>query len=469
MKNSLLIYMLRLCFLSFMLISSQFTDGSAQVAVNSNGTAPSPKAMLDVKSTTKGAYMPRMRTANRIAIAPQQNDVGLMVFDLDKNRPYLFDGQTWMPLAVSSTNAASLISRSAADGAVNDNFGTSVAISGDYAIVSSPYASDQGAAYIFFRSGGTWAQQAKLTASDASANSNFGSSVSISGDYAIVGAKWANSYQGAAYVFFRSGSTWTEQSILLASDGAGTSDYFGSSVSISGDYAVVGAPSNQIGSNVSQGSAYVFLRSGSTWTQQTRLLASDGAASDAFGSSVSISGSYVIVGATGSDIAGSTNVNEGAAYIFERSGASWVQQPKLADSYVSDAYFGGSVSISGDYAIVAALGTGGVRVYQRSASGWVYSIFPYVESKVSSVCIAGDYAIMGSNRANIGTNLEQGAAYIFKRVGTTWKRVKKLTNLVNNGTGVFFGSPVGITANACIVGNQQGFSSTGLVHFSSID
>src|SRR5206468_3053516 len=155
---------------------------------------------------------------------------------------------------------------------------------------------DQGSAYVFVRNVTTWTQQAQLTASDGAVSDAFGWSVAISGDTAVVGAfvddVGANVDQGSAYVFVRSGTTWTQQAQLTASDGA-VSDAFGWSVAISGDTAVVAAFVDDVGANVDQGSAYVFVRSGTTWTQQAQLTALDGAANDDFGYSAAISGDTV--------------------------------------------------------------------------------------------------------------------------------------------------------------------------------
>ena len=215
--------------------------------------------------------------------------------------------------------------------------------------------SAQGKAYIFHRNGSSWTEQAGLTASDGASGDSFGYSVSIDGDYAIVGAYYkdvgGNSSQGKAYIFHRSGSSWTEEAGISASDGAANDD-FGTSVSISGDYAIVGA-NKDIGSNTGQGKAYIFHRSGSSWTEEAGITASDGAAYDYFGTSVSISGDYAIVGAYYKDVGSSSY--QGKAYIFHRTGTSWSQDAGLT---VSDAsavdYFGYSVSISGNYSLVGA-------------------------------------------------------------------------------------------------------------------
>ena len=240
----------------------------------------------------------------------------------------------------------------ASDGAAWDYFGCSVSISGDYAIVGA-YGDDDkgtesGSAYIFLRSGTSWSQQAKLTASDGNAVDRFGNSVSISGDYAIVGAWGDDSYKGSAYIFKRVDTTWSPQAKLTASDGA-AGDAFGYSVSICGDYAIVGAFYDDVNVMVDSGSAYIFKRGGTSWSEQDKLTASDGAAGDRFGWSVSVSGDYAIVGAQGDD------VSKGSAYILKRDGTSWSEQAKLLalDGAGSD-YFGWSVSIGNGYIITGA-------------------------------------------------------------------------------------------------------------------
>ncbi len=197
----------------------------------------------------------------------------------------------------------------ASDGAAFDIFGSSVSVRGRTALVGAEWdddnGGDSGSAYVYVRSGSTWTEQAKLTASDGAAADYFGRSVSVSGETTVVGAP--GSLRGSAYVFVRSGSppgsTWSQQAKLTASDGA-ADDRFGRSVSVSGDTAVVGAVfDNDNGSE--SGSAYVFVRSGSppgsTWSEQAKLTASDGAADDSFGFSVSVDADTAVVGAYGDD------------------------------------------------------------------------------------------------------------------------------------------------------------------------
>ncbi|MCJ7776913.1 MAG: FG-GAP repeat protein [Sedimentisphaerales bacterium] len=314
----------------------------------------------------------------------------------------------------------------ASDGATSDSFGYSVSISGDYAIVGAIYDDDKGynsgSAYIFKRNGESWSQQAKLLASDGAAEDYFGGSVSISGDYAIVGACWDDIYKGSAYIFKRDGTGWSQQQKLTASDGA-AEDYFGCSVSISGDKIIVGA----YGDNFSRGSAYIFKREGESWVPQQKLLASDGDDEDSFGISVSISGDYAIVGAC--QDTDKLEIWSGSAYIFKRNGETWSQQAKLlaSDGAVAD-YFGCSVSISADLAIVGAWqyyssGIGKAYIFRRDSTGWVQqqkllASDGAVEDWFSySVYISGDYAIIGAYADDDSGN-NSGSAYIFEATAT---------------------------------------------------
>ena len=236
----------------------------------------------------------------------------------------------------------------ASDAASNDYFGWSVSVSGDTAVVGAAgdkwEGGNSGSAYIFTRSGSTWTEQAKLTASDAAGGDHFGCSVSVSGDTAVVGAAGDNG-EGSVYIFARNGSMWTQQAKLTVVG----SSYFGCSVSVSGDTAVVG---DDKGGNTWFGSVYVFTRSGGVWAQQATLTASDAAIWDNFGFSVSVSGDTAVIGAINGEGA---VIYSGSAYVFTRSGSTWTQQAKLTASDATSWYcFGCSVTVSGDTAVVGA-------------------------------------------------------------------------------------------------------------------
>ncbi|WP_437984572.1 FG-GAP repeat protein [Sorangium sp. So ce117] len=239
-----------------------------------------------------------------------------------------------------------------------DAFGWSVALDGDTLVASSDShdhsAVNDGAAWVFTRSGSTWTEQQELIPDDAAQSDGFGRSVSISGDSIVVGSPQddaPSSNQGSAYVFVRSGSSWTQQAKLV-SFGTGSGTYFGESVAINGDTVLVGAYNYWNPLNTS-GAAYVFVRSGSSWTGQQVLAPTGAAAWDSFGISVAIQGDRAVIGATGGDAASVSNT--GAAYVFERSGSTWTQQQELfASDGASYDNFGNSVALDGDTVVVGA-------------------------------------------------------------------------------------------------------------------
>ncbi len=447
---------------------------------------PHASAALDVKATDKAFYPPRLTSAQRRAIVNPQP--GAFVYDLDKGTFYLFDGQNWSPLAFTSANNLAPIDRTASDGAANDRFGYSVAISGDYAIVGAPYNdvganADQGLAYIFARSGNTWIEQAILTATNGAANDNFGYSVAISGDYAIVGVYQddvkAVTNQGSAYIFMRTGSNWTVQASLLASNGS-ANDYFGNSVSISGDYAVVGASNDALGANTHQESVYVFVRSNNTWAQQAILTASDGGVGSSFGHRVAISGDYILIGSPNSTINGKRA--QGAAYVFVRGGGTWTQQAKFTNTDYQGATgdnFGISVAISGDYAVVGAHRhstidggrQGSAYVFMRSNSIWTLQTnltaeYPKPSAYFGfSVSISGNYIIVGAHTT--GDDSDQGSDYIFVRNGAAWPRLRTVAD--NSPADTNNGASVGISNGSFIISGPGFQQRQGKVSFGVVD
>ncbi len=368
-----------------------------------------------------------------------------------------FTGKRWRSLTAGSiiygNSEGNEISKHIADDPIEDNhFGASVSISGDYAIVGAPYNYDKASAYIFHHTDIGWEKEAKLIASDG-ADNYFGNSVSISGDYAIIGANEDDERKGSAYIFHRSGTTWTQQQKITAGDGQ-PEDYFGISVSISGDYAIVGSPYNE-----KKGAAYIFHRSDTNWEQQAKLIAPDGAEGDHFGEDVSISGDFVIVGAWGDDDKG---INSGSAYVFQRSGTSWPQQQKLTASNGAPRNdFGENVSISGDYAIINTI-KGQVYIFYRSDTGWTQQTIltsTFNDNFGYDVAISGKYAIVGAPRDDDHI----GAVYIYERSGVNW--MQKLKLKASNGNRFDdFGTNVSIFEDYVIVG-AQGDNYIGAVYF----
>jgi len=354
------------------------------------------------------------------------------------------------------------------DADIADFFGNSVSISEDYAIVGAYKHDDDangissGSAYIFQRNGDSWIQQSKITASDGVAGDNFGSSVSISGDYAIIGAYKDDdngSNSGSAYIFHRNGNSWDQQAKITPTDGQ-AEDGFGFSVSISGDYTIIGAyKADDNGSN--SGSAYIFHRNVNSWNQQAKITPTDGQAEDGFGFSVSISEDYAIVGATleiknGSD----------SAYIFHRNGISWSQQSIISPSDgATQIFFGYAVAISGEYAIVGApvdnengYYSGSAYIFHRNGNNWsqqekIFAADATPEDGFGiSLSISVDYIIIGATGDDYNGNLS-GSSYLFHRSGSSWSQQEKIS--ASDGTPESaFGVSVSISGEHLIIGSS---------------
>jgi hypothetical protein len=297
------------------------------------------------------------------------NNIALIGARGDQNQTgaaYIFvrtDDGTWQQKAKLTAD----------DGVEDARFGYSVSLSGNTALIGALYDDEKGehsgSAYVFVRDEDCvetqqeqcWHQQAKLTADDGISGDVFGISVSLDGNNALVGAGWHNNGAGAAYVFVRSGDTWTQQEKLTVSDGTALAR-FGQSVSISGDTSLIGSFYDSATASQS-GSAYVFVRDKDClekqqkqcWHQQQKLVADDGAAGDYFGSSVSVDekNKIALIGAILDDDKG---FGAGSAYVFIRDkDGSWQKQAKLtADDGEQADFFGNSVSVSKDTALIGA-------------------------------------------------------------------------------------------------------------------
>ena len=347
----------------------------------------------------------------------------------------------------------------ASDGAGGDYFGTSVSLSGNTALVGAEYKNSlQGAAYVFTFDGSSWTQQAELAPGDTASNGFFGASVSLSGTTALVGAFGKDSFQGAAYVFTFDGSSWSQQAKLIASDGA-SGDSFGTSVSLSGNTALVGAYNK----TSSQGAAYVFAFDGSSWAQQAELTASDAVSGDDFGYSVSLSGNTALVGAYKKTSA------QGAAYVFAFDGSSWAQQAELAASdAASGDNFGYSVSLSGNAALVGAYtkngNQGAAYVFAFDGSAWsqqqeLTATDLNFHDFGASVSLSGNTALVGA----YADNSYQGAAYVFAFDGSSWSQRAKFAPS-DVAYGDFFGISVSLDGNAALVGASGKNSAQGAAY-----
>lgn len=358
------------------------------------------------------------------------------------------------------------------DSAADDHFGYAVAISGETAVIGA-YTADtnkqnnNGSVYVFVHNGKNWVQQAKLTANDPAADDNFGAAVAISGDTVIVGAPNDDDggiNSGSAYIFVRDGASWSQQAKLTASDPA-ANDLFGWAVAISGDTAVVGAHRNDTVSGQDSGSAYVFVRNGTNWTEQTNLMANDLAADDAFGTSVAINDNTVVIGAWRDDDAGSES---GSAYVFVRSSTSWSQQAKLtaSDAAAGD-LFGIAVAISGDTAVFGAAGdddqkatnSGSAYIFTRTGTNWSQQAKLTASDPAEfnnfgfAVALSGNSAVIGAWQADTN-GVNDGAAYVFERDETNWSQQAKLT-ASDAADDDWFGYTVAVSNNTAVVGAHQ--------------
>lgn len=273
----------------------------------------------------------------------------------------------------------------------HDGFGFCVAVDGDTAAVGAlsengPAGEAQGSVYVFVREGPAWKLQAHLRHDPADAGDGFGSSVALDGDTLAVGAFFqagpGGIWQGAVYVFTRTGTTWTQQARLIADDG-GADEQLGSSLSLDGDTLVAGAWGyiGEVGFRA--GAAYVFVRDGDTWTQQARLVREGAAASDVFGHDVSVSGNTIAVGASGYD--GPAGANQGLVQVFVRDGTNWSLQQQISPQESRRRqYFGKALALKGDTLAVGGYGDDGPAGRQQGAA-WVFERTGQVWSQTARI------------------------------------------------------------------------------------
>ncbi len=370
------------------------------------------------------------------------------------------------------------------DGALNDRFGASIAASGEILLVGSPNdddaASNAGTVFVFERdSTSSFTEKQKLIASNATFNDRFGEAVGISGDWAVVGAPYADtagSDSGTAYVFHREGGVWSEHSQLI-SPSSFTYHRFGSSVGISGNTIVVGAPLGYSvpGGVYRSGLAHVFEYDAcnETWNETDILQASDATANDNYGTSVAIAGTRIVVGAPFDDDNGSST---GSAYLFTRIAGSWIETTKINHTApVRYDYFGQSVAISetGTELVVGApgrdgvgLNEGGAYVFERVAFNWsqtdelVASDATNYDAFGQSVGITTGTVIVGAYKDDTA-QLDAGSAYVFTGdAGSYAEIIHTLPDSDDQGRSDNYGSAVAASGNTAYVGSSFGNDQT---------
>jgi hypothetical protein len=301
----------------------------------------------------------------------------------------------------------------------NWGFGNAVALDGNRAIVGASRAdingeTNRGAAYVFVRQGDEWVEEAQLLAFDGAEGDFFGTSVALSGDTAVVGAPLADvdgqTFRGAAYVFQIIGGGWLPREKLRAADGV-AQDRLGWSVAIRGDTLFAGAIKAEIGGNQSQGAVYVYTRQSGLWSQSQKLFDDEGALADLFGNALALTEDTALVGAYSANIGG--NVNQGAAYVYSRVGGTWLLEERfVASDGANPDQFGWSVALDEDLALVGAWGK------------------------------------------NIDGIEEHGAAYVFRRSGNTWNEEQRLTPADGEELGLF-GWAVALEDHVALIGARN--------------
>ena len=355
----------------------------------------------------------------------------------------------------------------ASDSRGGDQLGYAVALSGSEVIAGAPKHSagglGSGAAYIYEqKEDGTWVETIKLSDGETASEDQFGISVAISGNLAISGAQQDDDVApnaGAAYIFERSGTLWLQRTKLVADD-AKAGDLFGNTVAISGETVVVGAPGAD-DAGPESGAAYVFTYLGDEWVQRAKLIGDDTSMFDHFGTAVAVHENTALIGAHGKDEGAE---DSGAAYIFVRNGVSWIQQAKLAHrNAVPGDQFGYAVAIYGDNALIGAHrsdatgpDSGAAYIFTRNGGTWNqdFELIPNDSGLGDefgyAVDLTNGIAIIGAPKED-RSEPDMGAAYVFVETRTAWLQQSKLT-ATEAEAGDEFGSAVAIHQDTAVVG-----------------
>lgn len=459
------------------------------IGINNSNSPASANAMLDVSSNNKGIFIPRLTSAQRKAIAVTTNDAGLLVYDKDKSRVYMYDGAQWWPLAVD--NNASLTYLGASDPQVskNANSGYAVAVDSIYAAVGSPWDSVgnkslQGTVQVYKKQANSWIQIAELTASDGKAGDLFGYSVAINGDYIVVGASDYDNVQinsGAVYIFHRSGNNWVQQAKLIDNTPTQAGN-FGACVTMTDSILAISEPNATVGAVTSQGSVFIYnLNIAASWQFEQEISASDAAYSHEFGTSISInkSGTTLAIGdENADDHYGGTNYC-GAVYIFTSNGNGWFQQVKLFENNPINMHeYGRCVSLYNNQLVVADQ-YGQCEWYNKSLFTWDrMSSFSYPGVNPNGygfkVLIYDNYIFISCIDDEINGMVDAGSLYVYKKNNSgIFKFYKRISDpdafyngefgrcLAFDGTTLLVGSPYYNTTSDL-------FAASGKVSFLSV-
>ena len=386
----------------------------------------------------------------------------------------------------------------ASDGLRGDEFGYSVAVDGDTAVIGA-YQDDHtdaggntignaGSTYVFTKVSGVWRQLAKLTASDGDTSDEFGYSVAVDGDTIVVGAHLddhtdgdgdTNDDEGAAYVFTKPANGWADmtQTAKLTAFGAAASDEFGISVAVDGNTVLVGAHQYDSG----KGAAYVFTKPYTGWadsSETAKFIASDAAASDEFGISAAVHGDTAVIGAYQDDDNGNQS---GSAYVFTKVSGVWSQKAKLiASDGAANDEFGISVAVNGDTVVVGArqddTSNGAAYVFTEVSGVWKHVAKLTADDGAAndefgiSVAVEGDTVVIGAYQDGDNGDLS-GSAYVFTRDSSGgWRQRDKLT-ASDGAERDRYGYSVGVSGDTVVVGaysDDSNEANTGAAYFLRI-
>jgi len=410
----------------------KITIASAIYFTSLNASAAPPAPALNIKphkllasdgvANDSFAYNVAL-SSNTAVIGAHNTDDKIRGKDTGAAYIFTYDGQKWIEQAKLT----------ASDSAPNDTLGGKVAISGNTVIVGAmrddheTKGMNSGSSYVFVRQGDHWHQQAKLTADDGSQGDSFGWSIAVQGNTAIIGAPYDDDNgenSGSVYIFKRSGNTWQQQGKITAQD-ATQGDLFGISVALSDNTLIVGADLHAE-KGLKAGAAYVFIRQDNKWVQQTKLTASDGAPGDIFGVRVALDNDTALISARrdDDDVMG---VDAGSAYIFTRSGTTWHQQMKLtAPDGAADDRFGRSVALNGNIALISAMfqdhhgkKSGSAYVFKREKNIWrLHNQLTAHDGAAGdvfgwNVALFNKTALISANRDD-DKGEDSGSAYVFE-------------------------------------------------------
>jgi hypothetical protein len=460
---------------------------SQNIGIGTN--QPHPSALLDIQSTNKGLLIPRVTSTQRNNIATPA--AGLLVFDTDKRTIYMFDGVQWLPLGFSGTTpvAANVTASDLSPGA---HFGFSVGLSANYAVISAlaNESNAVGSAYIFVKSEGAWTFQAKLLPSDGAAATGFGAAVAISGDHVLISAPNRNSNRGAVYAFSRNGNVWTQTQILTPiSEQAGSG--FGTVISFKGLYALIGADDYKNAPDSPCGTVYAFYRNINGWQQSQQLYGITTLIG--FGTSIDMSGSYAIVGAPLGSV---QEANKGVAYLFKRTGNTWspidtirsvvpnaaLQFGRAVALYETDGLW---VFVTEPNRLSAAGHEGVVQVFKLAPAGleWVTTITPRAGAEYglekefgASLSVYGSYLLIGSPGVS-NYDAAPGRVYVYKYNNSAtnadkWqfsKILKDNSAMMSGDSWNNIGRAIFINGFDVIMGNRGFNSGEGKVLFVNIE